>query len=470
MSVPGPVLGDGPNGSGVLEMLPGGSSPVGSSGRQAVGSTGRLSWRWPVCRSAGGKDTSPHWGITEPSLRAWRLVSAHVSRERETGPFGWSLARICRLDAQGAGYGLPGGQWKAGSEAGLTFAEHPPQPWSRLGPVVPPTPLPPAAPQSQSRLPGIRLRGTDCLCQPRGAGGGWWWGGGWAAPEGLGACLGLRSRGQRWAGLTAPRRQECRPISRNSPRTVREPSLCLPRSVFLSALGCKARSRCALVLESEAPGAAPTPPPPPTRVRLCGAPEWARPAPSAPTPVLMSPLWEWPFVAGSGHTACARGSQKARFTSPGAPGVDNGSSRPALSPFPLCFLYFGGMRTHTPLLYGTENQTTGFSPSLQLPALVGGRPGSQPLLWDLPPPLSPSSCFWVSPGSFPLQTGSCFLVQNNKQDLPPSDPCPAPIFHCSLLPGASRPSPPSHPPLLGPWQPWAPGQAAPAWPIGFSSS
>lgn len=147
MSVPGPVLGDGPNGSGVLETLPGGSSRVGSSGRQAVGSTGRLSWRWPVCRSAGGKDTSPHWGITEPSLRAWRLVSAHVSRERETGLFGWSLARICRLDAQGAGYGLPGGQWKAGSEAGLAFAEHPPQPWSRLGLVVPPTPLPPAAPR-----------------------------------------------------------------------------------------------------------------------------------------------------------------------------------------------------------------------------------------------------------------------------------------------------------------------------------
>lgn len=157
MPVPGPVLRDGPNGSGVLETLPGGSSPVGSSEGQAVGSVGRLSWRWPVCRSAGGKDTSPHRGITEPGLRAWRLVSAHVSREHETGLFGWSLARICRLDAQGAGFGLPGGQWKAGSEAGLAFAEHPPQPWSQLGPVVPPPSCPPPPPRSQSRLPGIRL-------------------------------------------------------------------------------------------------------------------------------------------------------------------------------------------------------------------------------------------------------------------------------------------------------------------------
>lgn len=66
-------------GRGCWRHSMGAPPPVGSSGGQAVGSVGRLSWRWPVCRSAGGKDTSPHWGITEPGLRAWRLVSAHVS-------------------------------------------------------------------------------------------------------------------------------------------------------------------------------------------------------------------------------------------------------------------------------------------------------------------------------------------------------------------------------------------------------
>lgn len=163
-------------GGWVLEMLPGDSSLVGSSGGRAVGSTGRLSWRWPVCRSAGGKDTSPHWGITEPGPRAWRLVSAHVSRERETGPFGWSLARICRLDAQGAGFGLPGGQWKAGSEAGLASAEHPPQPWSWLGPVVPSPPPCPLPPNLGARA-DCQASGWEALTAfvtPVERGGGWW--------------------------------------------------------------------------------------------------------------------------------------------------------------------------------------------------------------------------------------------------------------------------------------------------------
>lgn len=152
----------------------------------------------------------------------------------------------------------------------------------------------------------------------------------------------------------------------------------------------------------------------------------------------------------------------------------SGGGQWELPPCPFAFssvfsVFWGNAHTHPTSIRDRKSNHRFLA--LSAASSLGGRRAGFPAPPVGPPSTTvPLSCFWVSPGSFPLQTGSCFLVQNNKQDLPPSDPCPAPIFHCSLLPGASRPSPPSHPSLLGPWQPWAPGQAAPAWPIGFSSS
>lgn len=222
-------------------------------------------------------------------------------------------------------------------------------------------------------------------------------------------------------------------------------------------------------MESEAPEPPANPPPlPPTRARLCGAPEWACPAPSAPAPVLMSPLWEWPFVAGSGHAACARGSQKTRFTSPGAPGVDNRSLPPCPFAFFSVFSVFLG-NAHTPhfcMGQKIKPQVSLFLCTFQPRRGQVPSPSCGTSLHQCPPPLVSGSLL----APFPCKQAHVSRSKTINKIFPLLFPAPLPPSAAHFSREHPRPSPPSHPPLLGPWQPWVPGKAAPGWPIGFSSS
>ena len=116
---------------------------------------------------------------------------------------------------------------------------------------------------------------------------------------------------------------------------------------------------------------------------------------------LMSLLWEWPFVVGSGHSARARGSQKAPFPrcfpSPAAAGVGvgggNGRLLPCPSPFSVLPVFSGVCTRHVPT--GQELNSE-FLP-LPVPCLLAGEGSLSESLAPPrgpPPPLSPNYFFF----------------------------------------------------------------------------
>lgn len=162
---------------------------------------------------------------------------------------------------------------------------------------------------------------------------------------------------------------------------------------------------------------------------------------------LMSPLWEWPFVVGSG--CLCQSSQKAPF--PGCPASlvaagTMGRSPPALSPFFCLFRIFWSV--HTPLLYLDSKLNSDFVP-VSAPSVLAGRDAL--LSPSFPSPSCGTSlhhCL-LPLVLLPLQTGSCFLVQSSEQNplpsvilpAPPSTPAPGrpasspPPTGCFLVPG-----------------------------------
>lgn len=118
----------------------------------------------------------------------------------------------------------------------------------------------------------------------------------------------------------------------------------------------------------------------------------------------------------------------------------------------LCFLYFLEC-AHTTFIRDRKLNSE-FLP-LSAPCVLAGEEGSPPppLLWNHPHHcLRPNS--WVS-WLFPLQIGSCFLVQSNKRNPLPSVILPLrfPPFPTQFLQGTLRLPPPSHPLLPGPGGP-----------------
>ena len=87
-------------------------------------------------------------------------------------------------------------------------------------------------------------------------------------------------------------------------------------------------------------------------------------------------------------------------------------------------------------------------------------------LHQCPPPLVSGSLL----APFPCKQAHVSLSKTINKIFPLLFPAPLPRSAAHFSREHPRPSPPSHPPLLGPWQPWVPGKAAPGWPIGFSSS
>lgn len=108
---------------------------------------------------------------------------------------------------------------------------------------------------------------------------------------------------------------------------------------------------------------------------------------------LMSPLWEWPFVAGSGHTARA----KAPFPSLSVAAGTMGSSPCA---FPFCCHIFSNERTPPFCTFQNEEGLFGSCPSWHWQASLS-LPLGQFLLWGHPPPLPPCLLSFVPLGSLP---------------------------------------------------------------------
>ena len=168
----------------------------------------------------------PHTGASRSlARRAGRLVSAHVSREGETGPFVLCLADICRVDAPGAGFGSPGGaarqQWKAGFEPSLAFPEHLPQLWTQPG-------LLPQLPALGARIGCQAWARRRRLLPPLLWGAGppqTGWGPFKAAVKGAEAGWASGTQTAAW--------EKSRPISKNSPSTVRG-SISLSSQICLS--------------------------------------------------------------------------------------------------------------------------------------------------------------------------------------------------------------------------------------------
>lgn len=166
-------------------------------------------------------------------------------------------------------------------------------------------------------------------------------------------------------------------------------------------------------------------------------------------------------MVGSGHAVPKPGLSEGSISPlPDVPWSwwDNGSSRPALSPFSV-FSMFSGMHMHHFYTW-TENEAAEFL-SLSAPSVLAGWEGA------LPSPSFPSpSC-----GTFlhhcllplvllPLQTGSCFLVQSSKQNpLSLLSSCPPP-----LSPGQPASFPPHCFLVLG-----RPGLGQVQWPLVLTS-
>lgn len=149
---------------------------------------------------------------------------------------------------------------------------------------------------------------------------------------------------------------------------------------------------------------------------------------------LMSSLWEWPFVAGSGHAARARALRRLDF--PAASHLSQLMGQweaPALPCLP--FSVFSGMCTqHFDMEQKRQQRgSPTFSASCPGPGCGGASllaPSSRSLLGDLSPPLSPSSCsFWVSPGSFPCRQAHVSRPKQQTKSplgLPGLGPLPSP--------------------------------------------
>lgn len=324
------------------------------------------------------------------------------------------LALVCRA-------GPPG----SGGKLGLNpFPEHLPQLWTH--PACSPTPCP----ESESRSPGIceavlPLPPSSC----RGRLGHCRWGG---------DLFRLQSRGQMQAGPMAPRPRQLGRRGDPFPKIAHPLSgghLFVFPNVSLHRLRVVRQEGGTLVLKSEAPG----PPPPPRLPRPPQGPDCVT-ALNAPAChghrllSLMSSLWEWPFVAGSGHAARARALRRLDF--PAASHLSQLMGQweaPALPCLP--FSVFSGMCTqHFDMEQKRQQRgSPTFSASCPGPGCGGASllaPSSRSLLGDLSPPLSPSSCsFWVSPGSFPCRQAHVSRPKQQTKSplgLPGLGPLPSP--------------------------------------------